>query len=64
MVNKFALSKTIFENIVKHLVDLEDEKNKLMEEHFPEPTMERNEFRKLLDKYITQVDLLIKNTGV
>ncbi len=64
MANKFALSKNIFENIVKHLVDLEDEKNKLMEEYFPEPTMERNEFRKLLDKYITQVDRLLKNTGV
>lgn len=58
---KTALSKTIFENLVKHLVEMEEEKTRLLEEYFPEPSTERNEIEKLIVNYIKHVDQLIRN---
>lgn len=59
---KGLLSKTTFENLVKHLVEIEERKKKLLEEYYPEPSTERNEIELLIDNYIKHLDQLIRNT--
>jgi transcription elongation factor GreA len=61
MPGKVVLSKSKFENLISHLVKIEDEKNMLIEEYFPEPTKERSKFSGVLDSYIAKIDFLIKN---
>ena len=59
MIN-FVLSQPAFECLVKHLVETEEGKNKLLDEIFPRPSKEREEFEILLKDYIKQVDDLIR----
>ncbi|NLK51703.1 MAG: GreA/GreB family elongation factor [Syntrophomonadaceae bacterium] len=56
----YNISVYNYENIIKHLVDLEDQREKLVEDFFPEPTRERNEFIEFLDDYIHQLELFLK----
>jgi transcription elongation factor GreA len=60
MSEKFILSKPIFENLVLHLVNIENEKEELVMGLFPKPSMERIKFRRFWDDYITGIDFLIK----
>jgi transcription elongation factor GreA len=60
MSGKFTLSKPVFENLVLHLVNIENEKEELVKELFPKPSMERIKFRRFWDEYITGIDFLIK----
>jgi len=60
---KVTLSKATFENLVKHLVEIEEGKNKLLEQYFPEPSKERNEFEKFIEDYIQQIEQLIRNAN-
>lgn len=64
MSKRFRFSRSTFENLVKHLVEIEEGKNQLLQEYFPEPSMERNEFEKLFDNYIMKVDNLVKNACI
>ena len=59
---KVTLSKTTFENLVKHLIEIEEGKKKLLEEYYPEPSTERNEIETLIDNYIKHLAQLIRNT--
>ncbi len=61
MGSNFILSKTNFDKLVKHLVDIEEKKNKIIDEYFPEPSGKREELRKLFDEYIKQVEFFIVN---
>ncbi|MBE3588777.1 MAG: GreA/GreB family elongation factor [Thermoanaerobacteraceae bacterium] len=61
---KVTLSKGAFENLVKHLAEIEKGKNKLIEQYFPEPSKERNEFEKLIKNYTKQLDQLIRNANM
>ena len=58
---KVKLSKTTFENLVKHLVEIEEGKKKLLEEYYPEQSTERNEIEMLVEDYIKRVEQLIIN---
>ena len=60
---KVKLSKTIFENLVKHLVEIEDGKKKLLKEYYPEQSTERNEIEMLIEVYIKHVEQLIRNAS-
>ncbi len=61
---KALLSKTTFENLVKHLVDIEEGKNKLLEQYFSGLSKERHEFEKLFEDYIKHIGQLIENASV
>lgn len=58
---KITLSKPIFENLLMHIVNIEHDKNKLVDEFFPEQTKERHRFKDLLENYIEKIDFLIRN---
>ncbi|MGI9953240.1 GreA/GreB family elongation factor [Moorellaceae bacterium AZ2] len=60
---KVTLSPTTFENLVKHLIEVEEGKSKLIEQYFPKPSKERNEFEKLIEDYIKQIEQLIRNVN-
>ncbi|HHV35265.1 MAG TPA: GreA/GreB family elongation factor [Syntrophomonadaceae bacterium] len=60
----YKFSKATFENLVKHLLDIEEGKNQLLNEYFPEPNEERRDFEKLFDDYVIKVDNLVRNASI
>ena len=58
---KFTLSRPVFENLLMHIVNIEHDKNNLVDEYFPEKTKERHMFKNMLDNYIEKIDFLIRN---
>ena len=55
------IPKTVFEVLVKHLVDIEEEKEQLLERYYPDITEERDMFRDFIDNYIKQIENYISN---
>ncbi|GBF32939.1 transcription elongation factor GreA [Desulfocucumis palustris] len=64
MEEKVKLTKDAFKKLIKGLVYIEEEKSKLITDYFPKPTPQRELLRELLEKYIRQVDNLIKNIDI
>ncbi len=59
------MSRPVFENLLMHLVNIEQDQDNLIDEYFPEQTMERYQFKNMLDNYISKMDYLIRyNIGV
>lgn len=56
-----VISKRIFELLVKHLIDVEEEKTSVIEKYYPVWTNERSEFQELLNSYIKNVEDLLYN---
>ena len=54
------MSKLV-ENLIKHLVDIEDKKEKTLKEFFPSPSQEYDKFEMLLDNYIRQIERHIRD---
>lgn len=63
MTTKVQLSRACFDSLVKHLVDIEEKKNSIIDEYFPEPSKKRDELKKLFDTYIKQVEQLITSVS-
>ena len=60
-MGKVTLSQAVFENLVQHLAEAEEGKNKIFDQYFSEPSKDRNDFADLYEAYIRQVDHLVKN---
>lgn len=58
------LPKSVFEVLVKHLVDLEEENGQLLEKYFPISTEEREVFSDLIKDYINSLEEYIKNAKI
>lgn len=54
----------LLENLTKHLVNVEEQKGEILTAFFPQPSLEREEFKILLDNYIKQVELHIRNISL
>lgn len=63
-MNKFVFSRQTFERLINHLVNIEENKDELLEIYFPEPSKSRKEFISILDNYIVEVNKLLQNTHV
>ncbi|NLZ39581.1 MAG: GreA/GreB family elongation factor [Firmicutes bacterium] len=63
MTTRVKLSRTCFDSLVKHLVDIEEKKNSIIDEYFPEPSKKRDELKKLFDTYIKQLEQLINSAN-
>lgn len=63
MVN-ITLSRAAFENVVRHLVEIEESKQALLDRFFFEPSKERTELEAFIGDYITKVDQLVKKAKV
>ncbi len=60
---KVVLSQAVFENLIRHLLETEEGKSKFIDQYFPEPSKERDDFEDLLDKYLNQINNLVKNAS-
>lgn len=63
-MSKFVISKPIYEGLIKHLVDMEEEKNKVLEEYYYDMTADRLNFENLIDNYVINIDKYIKNAEI
>lgn len=57
---KVTLSLTVSENLAKHLVRIEEERDGLLDQLFPHICRERTDFEQQLDQYVQQINGLIK----
>ncbi|SCG82106.1 hypothetical protein DW1_0493 [Proteiniborus sp. DW1] len=52
--------KTIYEKLIEHLVQIEEEKSEVIEEYYYEMSAERLEFETLIADYISQIYKYVK----
>jgi transcription elongation factor GreA len=60
-MQKYKISKRIFETLAQHLIDIEQEKNYVIEKYYPIWTNERGEFQELLNSYLKSIENMIYN---
>lgn len=60
-MGKLSLSQAVYENLARHLTQAEEEKSKIFDLYFPEPSKDRNDFEDLYESYIRQVNELVTN---
>lgn len=52
--------KSIYEKLIEHLVEIEEEKNEVIEEYYYDMSAERLEFETLIANYISHIDKYVK----
>lgn len=62
-MDRVTLSESAFEKLVKHLVEIEESKKKLLEQYFATPSKERYEFKEAIEDYIKRIDQLLINAN-
>lgn len=60
---KVTLSKTVFEYLVKQLIRIEEERDSLLDQLFPHISRERIDFEQELDRYVQQINRLIRDAN-
>lgn len=60
----FVMSDSMFNALVKHLVDIEEEKERIVHEYYPNITYERDNFNQLIGGYIKQIEGYISKAKV
>jgi len=63
-MSKIVLSRPIFDMFVKHLVDIEEERDRIMDEYYPNITEERDKFKQLIGTYINKIEGYISNVQI
>jgi transcription elongation factor GreA len=58
-----ALSPGVHSRLVKQVAELKEGKNQLIDEFYPLPSRDREEFCRLLDKYLQRVESLVTSTA-
>ncbi len=59
-----TLTAKTHENLIQHLVNIEDTKTQLIDNYFPGVSVQRTEAIEMLDNYITQLDNLLQQVQV
>ena len=59
-----TLSAKTHENLLQHLVNLEDTKTQFIDNYFPGVSSQRTEAIEILEDYISQLDLLLQQVQV
>lgn len=62
MTKRLALTTPAYENLIAHLVDMEERRLQLINLYFQDYNKQRDEFEQLMDNYISQLDNAVKNT--
>lgn len=63
-MSQIVLSRPVFDSLVRHLANIEEEKDRIMDEYYPNITKERDEFRSLLETYISEIEGVISNVKI
>lgn len=61
MQKKLTLTKPAYENLLAHLVDLEEKRMRFINQYFPEYNRQREEFEELIEEYMSALDEVVKN---
>ncbi len=62
--NKITLSSAAYQQLISHLVNIEDHLDGLIDEYFPSLTIEREEFSELIAKYINELNAVMGKISV
>lgn len=60
-MSRAAVSKRIYEMLIKHLTSIKEEKLNVIEKYYPVWTNERSDFQELMDSYIKSIENTIYN---
>lgn len=60
-MSTIAVSRRIYEMLIKHLVSIEEEKAYVIDKYYPELTNERSNFDELLSNYIKNIEDIVSN---
>lgn len=63
-MSRIVLSSSIFDVLVKHLVDIEEEKDRIMDEYYPNLTNERDNFKQFIENYVKEIEGFIYNAKI
>lgn len=63
-MNKKVISKATMERIVKQLADLEEQKSIILEKYYFDPSAKRDNFNKMIQKYISYTENFLRNVSV
>lgn len=63
-MSQVVLSRTMFELVVKHLVDIEEERERILVEYYPNLTKERDHFQGLINQYISRLEAILGKAKV
>lgn len=58
-MSQLRVSRRVFEMLVNHLTNIEEEKVFVLEKYYPDLTNERNDFQELLNNYIKSIENII-----
>ncbi len=61
MAEKHMLTVSAYENLLTHLVDFEERRSQITNLYFPDFGRKREEFERLIDGYISDLDTVVKN---
>jgi len=64
MDKKICLTGPAFEKLLEHMVKLEENKSKMIDEYFPEYGDERSGFIELFSYYLSEMDRIIKRIKI
>lgn len=64
MSSRYTLSKEVFDSLLKQLVDLEENKDKLLDEYATGLNDTRTDFQNMLENYLQALDQLVQNTSI
>lgn len=56
-----AIKPRIYENLLRHLVEVEENRSQWVHDHFPQITPEREQVVNLLDLYVKQLDTFLRS---
>lgn len=59
-----TVSRTIYEGILRHLTNLEEERTQVIDEFFPYETEEKYSFNTYMDGYISEISRRIKTLNI
>lgn len=64
MGKKFVLSKGVFDRLLQHIVDFEEESKQMLDEVIQGPNAEKKRYEDLFKQYLHRLDALVRNAQV
>ncbi len=61
MTKRLVMAMSDYENLLAHLVDFEERRSHIIDLYYPELGKQRDEFEQLMDRYISEIDIAVKN---
>lgn len=58
-----VISRATYEYLVQHIVNIEDEKNNVINEFYPEETIEKKEFENFIADYISSIESFLEKAS-